>query len=125
MARLNGHIITASSGTSSSLVEVKEDKGLTISLCLPSLNEEATIGKEIIILKSELKDRYPLIDEIAVIDSGSTDQTREIAAQFGADVYLAEDHLERVRQPAGQRGKPLEGVASAPGRHHLLRRFGH
>ncbi len=75
------------------LVEEKERQGLTISLCLPALNEEKTIGKEIIILKSELCDRYPLIDEIAVIDSGSKDRTREIAASFGADVYLASEQL--------------------------------
>ncbi len=75
------------------LLEAKEKKGLTISLCIPTLNEEATIGKEIIIFKSELMDRYPLIDEIAVIDSGSNDQTREVAARFGADVYLSGDIL--------------------------------
>lgn len=75
------------------LVEMKEQKGLSISLCIPTLNEEKTIGKEIIIFKSELMDRYPLIDEIAVIDSGSTDRTREIAASFGADVYLSADIL--------------------------------
>ena len=68
------------------LVEEKQRQGLSISLCLPAYNEEATIGKEIVLLKSELHDRYPLIDEIAVIDSGSTDKTREIAASFGADV---------------------------------------
>ena len=28
------------------LVEEKERQGLSISLCLPTLNEEATIGKE-------------------------------------------------------------------------------
>ncbi|MCB1091666.1 MAG: glucosyl-3-phosphoglycerate synthase, partial [Verrucomicrobiae bacterium] len=75
------------------LVEEKERKNLTISLCIPTLNEEKTIGKEIIIFKSELMDRYPLIDEIAVIDSGSTDKTREIAASFGADVYFSGDIL--------------------------------
>src|SRR5690606_29147808 len=75
------------------LVEAKRRQGLTISLCLPTLNEAATIGKEIVLLKSALQDREPLLDEIAVIDSGSTDGTREIAASFGADVYLAEDHL--------------------------------
>ncbi len=84
------------------LVEEKERQGLTISLCLPSLNEEKTIGQEIVILKAELADRYPLIDEIAVVDSGSTDRTREIAASFGADVYLAADHLQEEGQ---QRGK--------------------
>ena len=75
------------------LVEEKERQNLKISLCLPALNEEATIGKEIVLLKAELKDKYPLLDEIAVVDSGSSDRTREIAAEFGADVYLAEEHL--------------------------------
>ena len=84
------------------LLEEKERQGLTISLGLPSLNEESTIGKEIVILKSELKDRYPLLDELAVIDSGSTDNTREIAASFGADVYLAEEHLTEC---GNRRGK--------------------
>ena len=84
------------------MVQEKERQGLKISLCLPTLNEAATIGKEIVLLKSALKDQYPLLDEIAVIDSGSTDDTREIAASFGADVYLAEEHLT---QCGHQRGK--------------------
>ncbi|MGE4550803.1 MAG: glucosyl-3-phosphoglycerate synthase [Opitutales bacterium] len=75
------------------LVEEKERKGLRISLCIPTLNEEKTIGKEIIIFRSELMERYPLVDELAVIDSGSTDQTMEIASSFGADVYLSSDIL--------------------------------
>ena len=36
------------------LVEEKEKKGITISLCIPTLNEEKTIGKEVLILRSEL-----------------------------------------------------------------------
>ena len=40
---------------------VKAQKGLTVSLCLPTLNEEKTIAKEIIILRSELMTRFPLI----------------------------------------------------------------
>jgi len=75
------------------LVEMKEQQGLSISLCLPALNEEKTIGQEIVILKAELSDRYPLLDEIAVIDSGSTDKTCEIAATFGADVYISSEQL--------------------------------
>jgi glucosyl-3-phosphoglycerate synthase len=75
------------------LVEAKEEQGLKISLCLPTLNEEETIGKEIVMFKSELMDRYPLLDEIAVIDSGSTDNTRNIAETFGADVYLSSEIL--------------------------------
>lgn len=75
------------------LVEEKERQGLKISLCIPTLNEEKTIGKEIVIFRSELMTRYPLIDEIAVIDSGSTDQTLEVAKSFGADTYFSGDIL--------------------------------
>ncbi len=84
------------------LVEAKEEQGLTVSLCIPTLNEEKTIGKEIVIFKSELVSRYPLLDEIAVVDSGSTDNTREVAASFGADVYLAEDILPEVGNKPGK-----------------------
>lgn len=75
------------------LCEAKERAGLTISLCIPTLNEEKTIGKEIVIFKSELMDRFPLIDEFAVIDSGSTDQTGAIVKSYGADFYYSGDIL--------------------------------
>lgn len=78
------------------MIEIKKEKGLTISLCIPTLNEEKTIGKEVVIFKSELMDRYPLLDEIAVVDSGSTDSTRDVAASFGADVYLSAKILPRM-----------------------------
>ncbi len=84
------------------LVEEKEKKGLTISLCIPTLNEEKTIGKEIVIFKSELMERYPLIDEFAVIDSGSEDKTLAVAAAFGADTYLAADILPEVGDKRGK-----------------------
>jgi len=75
------------------IIREKEKHDLKISLCIPTLNEEKTIGKEVVLFKSELQDRYPLLDEIAVIDSGSADRTLEIAASFGADVYRAADIL--------------------------------
>jgi glucosyl-3-phosphoglycerate synthase len=84
------------------LVEEKEKKGLKISLCIPTLNEEKTIGKEIVIFKSELMERYPLIDEFAVIDSGSQDKTLEVAASFGADTYLSADILPEVGEKKGK-----------------------
>jgi len=84
------------------LVEAKEKKGLKISLCIPTLNEEKTIGKEIVIFKSELMERYPLVDEFAVIDSGSEDKTLEVAASFGADTYRAKDILPEVGDRRGK-----------------------
>jgi glucosyl-3-phosphoglycerate synthase len=84
------------------LVKEKEKKGLTISLCIPTLNEEKTIGKEVLILRSELMERYPLIDEFAVIDSGSSDKTLEVAESYGADTYLASEILPGVGDKKGK-----------------------
>ena len=77
------------------LVELKERKGLTISLAFPTLNEEATIGKEILVIRTELMDRYPLLDEIVVIDSSSKDSTRKVAERYGAKVFESKDILPR------------------------------
>ena len=84
------------------LVEIKEKKGLKLSLCIPALNEQKTIGKEVVIFVSELMKRYPLIDEFAVIDSGSNDQTVEVARSFGADTYLASDILPDLEPKKGK-----------------------
>jgi len=84
------------------LVQEKEKQGVLISLCIPTFNEEKNIGKEIVIFKSELMSRYPLLDEIAVIDSESTDKTREVAASFGADVYLSSAILPEAGEKKGK-----------------------
>jgi glucosyl-3-phosphoglycerate synthase len=84
------------------LVEEKQKQDLKISLCIPTLNEEKTIGKEIVIFKSELMQRYPLLDEIAVIDSDSSDQTRDVASAFGAQVFLSKDILKKYGEKRGK-----------------------
>jgi nucleotide-binding universal stress UspA family protein len=75
------------------LVELKRRQGLTISLGLPTLNEEATIGDIIATLRAALMDRVPLLDEIVVIDSRSTDRTVEIARSLGVPVFQHPDVL--------------------------------
>jgi len=77
------------------LVKLKEKKNLKISLAFPTLNEEKTIGKEVLIIKNELMDKFPLLDEIVVIDSGSKDKTREIANEYGAKVYTSKNILPK------------------------------
>jgi glucosyl-3-phosphoglycerate synthase len=84
------------------LVKKKKEKKLRISLCIPTLNEEKTIGKEVVIFRSELMSRHQLIDEIVIIDSGSKDRTVEIAKSFGAEVYLAEDILPGIEPKKGK-----------------------
>jgi len=84
------------------LAQLKRQQKLTISLCIPTLNEEASVGKVIKVLKTALMDRYKLLDEIAVIDSGSTDKTKEVAKEAGADFYLASDILKREGDHKGK-----------------------
>ncbi len=84
------------------LVALKRAQGVTISLGLPTLNEEATIGPILRIARETLMERYPLLDEIVVIDSASTDRTREIARAMGVPVYL---HPEILPELGSYRGK--------------------
>jgi glucosyl-3-phosphoglycerate synthase len=63
--------------------------GQRISVCIPTLNEEETIGEIVATIRRELIERQPLVDEILVIDSGSGDHTREIAGNAGAKVIPA------------------------------------
>jgi glycosyltransferase involved in cell wall biosynthesis len=84
-ARTYGHL--------GALVELKRREGLTISLGLPALNEEDTIGREIAVLRRALMDEVPLLDEIAVIDSGSADGTAAVARALGVPAYQHADIL--------------------------------
>ncbi|MEP6894428.1 MAG: glucosyl-3-phosphoglycerate synthase [Chloroflexota bacterium] len=84
------------------LVEAKRQQGLTISLALPALNEEKTVGTVIKMMKRELMEKFPLLDEIVLIDSDSTDRTREIAEEEGVPVYIHQHLLERLGPRRGK-----------------------
>ncbi len=84
------------------LVSLKEQQGLTISLVLPTLNEAATIGPIVRRARRILMEGVPLVDEMLVIDSVSTDRTREIAEAEGARVVQHPDVLERYGSYRGK-----------------------
>jgi glucosyl-3-phosphoglycerate synthase len=84
------------------LIKLKEKQGLTISLGLPTLNESKTIGKVIRTAQAYFMRRYPLLDEIVVIDSMSTDRTVEIAESLGVPVFK---HPEILPQYGSFTGK--------------------
>ena len=77
------------------LVALKERRGLTVSLVLPTLNEAETIGPIVSLARRELVERSGLVDELLVIDSASTDDTRTIAEGEGARVVEHSDVLPR------------------------------
>ena len=84
------------------LLRRKKEQGQSISLCIPTLNEAGTIAAVVASLRAELQERFPLLDEIAVIDSGSVDGTLELAAAAGADVYQAADILPEMGHYSGK-----------------------
>jgi glucosyl-3-phosphoglycerate synthase len=65
----------------------KRAMGLTVSVVLPARNEAPTI-RGVVAAVSTLAD--VLVDEIVVVDGGSTDGTPDIAAASGARVHQAD-----------------------------------
>jgi glycosyltransferase involved in cell wall biosynthesis/nucleotide-binding universal stress UspA family protein len=88
------------------LMALKEKRGTTISLALPALNEEETVGKVIRTIKKKLMESVPILDEIVLIDSNSTDRTREIAADLGVPVYIHQELLPEM-EPRSGKGEAL------------------
>lgn len=70
------------------LLQAKRDRHVSISLVLPALNEEKTVGQVIDAFRGPLMDERPLLDEIILMDSDSSDSTRAIATAHGIPVYI-------------------------------------
>ncbi|CAM5442788.1 glucosyl-3-phosphoglycerate synthase [Streptomyces abikoensis] len=76
------------------LLAAKRESGTTVSVVLPALNEEATVGTIVAVIRRELmSDAVPLVDELVVVDSGSADRTSEVAAAAGARVVHRDELL--------------------------------
>lgn len=84
------------------LADLKLSAGHRISVCIPTLNEAETIGEIVRTIRGELVERLPLVDEVLVIDSGSTDGTREIACRAGAVVCLSAEIAPAVGTHTGK-----------------------
>ncbi|HET9909218.1 MAG TPA: glucosyl-3-phosphoglycerate synthase, partial [Anaerolineales bacterium] len=84
------------------LVDLKRERGLSISLALPALNEEETVGNVIQTIKQALLLDAPLLDEIVLIDSNSKDQTREIAQSLDIPVYIHQSVLPESGARSGK-----------------------
>jgi glucosyl-3-phosphoglycerate synthase len=84
------------------LAEAKARRGLTLSVCLPARDEEATIGPIVTAIREELTEQAPLVDEVVVVDDGSVDGTARVAHLAGARVCAAASVLPALPTGSGK-----------------------
>jgi glucosyl-3-phosphoglycerate synthase len=85
---------------------VRAKRGRTVSVCLPTRNEAATVGAVVDGIRRALVEEFPLVDEIVVMDSMSTDGTVDAARSAGAIVFQDRDILPEL-EPLGGKGDAL------------------
>ena len=93
------------------LVEAKRALGSTISVCLPARDEAETVGDIVRELRAQLVAGAVghgggLVDEIVVLDDGSTDATAAAASDAGARV-VAEAEVLPEAGPGSGKGNAL------------------
>jgi glucosyl-3-phosphoglycerate synthase len=73
------------------LLSSKRRQGLRISVVIPARDEEQTVAGVVTAIRQALVLDAPLVDEIVVVDSDSSDATAAVAARAGATVHRARD----------------------------------
>src|SRR5690606_41912098 len=59
----------------------------TVSVVLPAKDEQETVGTIVTTIRESLVEQIPVVDEIVVIDSRSTDETKKVEARGVAQGY--------------------------------------
>ncbi|MFI6320018.1 glucosyl-3-phosphoglycerate synthase [Nonomuraea sp. NPDC050556] len=87
----------------------------TVSVVLPARDEERTVGTIVDVIRRDLVEGVPLVDEIVVVDSRSTDATAARAAEAGARV-VRQDAVLPDLPPLSGKGEALwKGLAASTG----------
>ena len=83
----------------------KAAAGARITVALPALDEAATIGPICRAIHTDLMKNSEFVDELIVVDSGSRDETRDIARSEGATVFETSSVLPSHPSPPMRGGK--------------------
>lgn len=89
-------------------------RGRRVTVCIPARDESATVGQIVASIRRDLMEDVPVVDEILVMDDGSTDDTAAVAGAAGATVLSTEAVLPEF--PALGKGQAMwKGVHAATG----------
>lgn len=89
--------------------------GRRISVVLPARDEQSTVGAIVAALHSELVRGVPLIDELVVVDSHSTDATAQVARAAGARVVAQGEILPALGDVPGKGEALWKSLAATDG----------
>ncbi|WP_327087104.1 glucosyl-3-phosphoglycerate synthase [Nonomuraea sp. NBC_01738] len=87
----------------------------TVSVVLPARDEERTVGGIVSSIHRDLVHHAPLVEEIIVVDSRSTDATAAEAAREGAVVVRQDDVLAHLPPLSGKGEALWKGLAASTG----------
>src|ERR687892_1310072 len=84
------------------LARARWRSGSRISVCLPARNEAATVGRIIRAIRRDLVEACSLVDEVVLMDDGSSDGTADEARRAGARVETVAAVLPQLGRGQGK-----------------------
>lgn len=96
---------------------VQADKGdQQVTVIIPARDEESTVGAIVTAIRAELMSGpQPLVDDLVVVDSDSSDATARVAREAGARVVASTEVLPDIPTVAGKGEAMWRGLAATEG----------
>lgn len=94
---------------------LKREKGASVTVCLPTLNVEETVGEIVCSIRKEFMERSKLVDQLMVVDGNSQDRTLEQARKAGAEIYLQDEIFPQAGKSGGKGEALWKSLAVARG----------
>ena len=87
-----------------------------VTVIIPARDEEATVGAIVAAIRAELMSgSTPLVDDLVVVDSDSSDATARVAREAGARVVATTEVLPDIPTVAGKGEAMWRGLAATEG----------
>jgi len=100
-------------GNTRELAKIKRERGVSVSLILPTRNVADTIGS--VLTEVGRLRRGGLIDQVLVVDADSRDGTAAIARRFDAEVYSENELMPEYGKAQGKGDAMWRGLSVATG----------